>query len=87
MTSNHASNEQQEMAAALRESRALLAEAQRIAHLGTWRRDCANDALEWSDETLRMFDWPAHLPVTYTALSELCASGRCGSAVCCSGRG
>ena len=72
MTSNHEGNEQQQMAAACVKARALLAEAQRIAQLGTWRRDCANDALEWSDETRRMFDWPAHLPVTYTGFLNVC---------------
>jgi len=41
--------------AALHESEARLANAQRIAHLGNWVRDYFNDTLEWSDEVFRIF--------------------------------
>jgi len=44
--------------AALRESEARLANAQRIAHLGNWVRDYVNDSLEWSDEVFRIFGHP-----------------------------
>ena len=40
---------------ALRGSEAGLAEAQRIAHLGSWERDLATRELRWSDETYRIF--------------------------------
>ncbi len=38
----------------LRRSERNLAEAQRIAHLGSWERDVATGALRWSDESHRM---------------------------------
>ena len=49
--------------AALRESEARLAKAQRIAHLGNWVRDYFNDTLEWSDEVFRIF---GHEPQAFT---------------------
>jgi diguanylate cyclase (GGDEF)-like protein/PAS domain S-box-containing protein len=39
----------------LRESEAALAEAQAIAHLGSWEFDVATATLTWSDETYRIF--------------------------------
>ncbi len=39
----------------LRESRASLAEAQRVAHLGFWDWDIKRNILHWSDETYRIF--------------------------------
>ncbi|MBI4697306.1 MAG: PAS domain-containing protein [Gammaproteobacteria bacterium] len=39
----------------LRESEAELAEAQRIAHFGSWAWDIASGAIRWSAETYRMF--------------------------------
>ncbi len=36
-------------------SKSLLAEAQSIAHIGSWRRDIVNDTLTWSDEIYRIF--------------------------------
>ena len=40
---------------ALRRSEANLAEAQRIAHLGSWEWDIATNSLTWSDEVYRIF--------------------------------
>jgi diguanylate cyclase (GGDEF)-like protein/PAS domain S-box-containing protein len=40
---------------ALRESEARLAEAQRIAHVGSWEWDVASDTVTWSDELYRIF--------------------------------
>lgn len=40
----------------LRRSEASLAEAQRIAHLGNWNLDLANNVLTWSDEIFRIFE-------------------------------
>ncbi len=40
--------------AALRASEASLAEAQRVAHLGSWEYDYATKALHWSDEVFRI---------------------------------
>jgi len=39
----------------LGKTKAELAEAQRIAHLGSWSRDIINDVLSWSDEHYRLF--------------------------------
>ncbi len=47
--------ERKETEAALRESEARLATAQRIAHLGNWLRDYRTGTLEWSDEVFRIF--------------------------------
>lgn len=52
---------------ALRRSQQQLAEAQRIAHLGSWENDFIHHRLEWSEETRRIFGWPEDEPVTYDA--------------------
>ncbi|WP_292387296.1 PAS domain S-box protein, partial [Methanosarcina sp. UBA5] len=39
----------------LKKSERNLAEAQEIAHIGSWERDFANNELHWSDETYRIF--------------------------------
>jgi two-component system sensor histidine kinase/response regulator len=43
----------------LRQSEALLREAQAVAHLGSWTLDIANDQLEWSNEVYEIFGLPA----------------------------
>jgi len=48
--------ERMEMEASLRKSRHLLAEAQRIAHVGSWELDLATNRLTWSDEVFRIFE-------------------------------
>jgi diguanylate cyclase (GGDEF)-like protein/PAS domain S-box-containing protein len=40
---------------ALKESEAILAEAQRLAHLGSWDWDVRSDKVRWSDETFRIY--------------------------------
>jgi PAS domain S-box-containing protein len=40
----------------LRHSEALLAEAQQLAHVGSWNWDLVADVVTWSDETFRIFD-------------------------------
>jgi len=47
--------EQRRVEAALRRSKQGLANAQRIASLGSWELDYAADELVWSDETYRIF--------------------------------
>src|SRR5262249_3389059 len=50
--------ERQQAEAALRESEARLAEAQRIARLRCWQWEPATDAGRWSDELYRVFGLP-----------------------------
>ncbi|MBL7989908.1 MAG: PAS domain S-box protein [Candidatus Kapabacteria bacterium] len=47
-------SEQKKLAEKLRRSEESLAEAQRMAHLGSWYVDLANNAMEWSDELYRI---------------------------------
>ena len=46
--------EQRALAAALRANEASLAEAQRIAHVGSWEYDHKTDTIQWSDEFFRI---------------------------------
>ncbi len=41
---------------ALRESSSMLREAQRVAHIGSWRLDWATERLTWSEEVFRIFE-------------------------------
>ncbi|WP_262965201.1 DUF4118 domain-containing protein [Methylobacter psychrophilus] len=51
--------------ATLYKSQQDLNHAQAVAHIGSWRIDVSNNALEWSDETFRIFDVPKDTPLTY----------------------
>jgi PAS domain S-box-containing protein len=51
-------------------SRERLARAQEIVELGSWERDFVHDTLFWSEETRRVFGWPADEPVTFDAFME-----------------
>jgi PAS domain S-box-containing protein len=55
----------------LRDSEAHLAEAQRIAHLGSWRGDLQSGGVAWSDEMHRIFGWPAGRPITHEDFKRL----------------
>jgi len=46
---------QMHAALALAESEDHLNRAQQVAHVGSWQRDIANDALHWTDESYRIF--------------------------------
>lgn len=48
--------------AAVRASERRLAEAQRIAHLGSWEWDIVRDEIAWSDEVYRIFGLPPEGP-------------------------
>jgi len=51
---------------ALHESNVLHRQAQRMAHLGHWQLDLAQNFLQWSDETYRIFEInPQEVTVTY----------------------
>lgn len=54
-----------------REREAHLAEAQRLAHLGSWTWNPDGDVLLWSEETRTIFGWPGDRPVT---VAEVLAS-------------
>ena len=58
----------QDMTSELRESGEQLKEAQRMAHIGSWELDIANDTLTWSDEIYRIFEIdPASFGASYEA--------------------
>jgi PAS domain S-box-containing protein len=44
----------------LRQSERRLAEAQQVAHIGSWERDLRTNEVNWSDELYRLFGLPAH---------------------------
>ncbi len=72
-----------DLEARLRENDRLLAEAQRIGHIGSWAWDPATDSVWWSDELYRIMGWPRdeapaswqehralYLPESYRRLAE-----------------
>jgi diguanylate cyclase (GGDEF)-like protein/PAS domain S-box-containing protein len=50
---------------ALRDSEALLHQAQSVAHLGSWQLNLADNILTWTPETYRIFGIPDGTPMTY----------------------
>ncbi len=55
----------------LRESQALLAESQKISHLGSWSYDFRTNRLTWSDEVYRIFGLePREFDGTYEAFLD-----------------
>jgi PAS domain S-box-containing protein len=48
----------------LHASQQALAQAQAIAHIGSWHLDIGSNALSWSDETYRIFGIPVGSPIT-----------------------
>jgi PAS domain S-box-containing protein len=69
-----------------------LAEAQRIAHVGSWTHDLATDTVEWSQETYRIFGfWPGRPSASFEELRNLldpipCPGGGGGGAMRGDGR-
>lgn len=56
---------------ALREREYLLAEAQRLAHLGSWSRDLATGRETWSDELYRIFGYaPQSVPADHALIEQ-----------------
>lgn len=52
----------------LRASEAMLADAQALAHIGSWQWDVADDRISWSDELYRIFGLePGEFAATYDA--------------------
>ncbi|MBI5632755.1 MAG: PAS domain S-box protein [Nitrospirae bacterium] len=54
--SNYDISKRKDAEAELRETAESLAEAQRIAHIGSWELDLRSNKLQWSDEIYRIFD-------------------------------
>jgi PAS domain S-box-containing protein len=55
----------------LRKSEALLAESQRIGHIGSWELNLVSNTLTWSDEAYRMFELePQQFGATYEAFLD-----------------
>lgn len=55
----------------LRQSQASLAEAQRVAHIGSWELDLSSNELVWSDEVYRIFGLePQQFGATYEAFLD-----------------
>lgn len=54
----------------LAQSRETLAQAQRIAQLGTWEYDLKSGLLRWSDETYRIHGWPHDAPLSISKLEQ-----------------
>ncbi|HKJ89396.1 MAG TPA: PAS domain S-box protein, partial [Gammaproteobacteria bacterium] len=64
--------ERQETRHALERSEKRLAEAQRIAQMGSWEWDIGSNALWWSDEIFRIFGFaPQQFRITYDAFLDL----------------
>jgi PAS domain S-box-containing protein len=63
--------ERKKAEATLRQSEANLAEAQRVAHIGSWELNLVSNELSWSDEVYRMFGLePQQFGATYEAFLD-----------------
>lgn len=58
--------ERQQAEAELRHSKATLAQAQRVAHVGSWELDMATQTTIWSEESFRIFGLPITSEASYT---------------------
>lgn len=56
---------------ALKQSESMLAEAQRIAHLGNWVWEVETDRFCGSDETYHIFEIPPGTPINYSKFMEM----------------
>lgn len=67
-----AEEEHQALSRDLQESKAILEDAQRVAHVGHWEWNLDTDANIWSDETYRIYGLtPQKGPLDLSAISEL----------------
>jgi PAS domain S-box-containing protein len=55
----------------LREARQRLAEAQNVAHIGSWEWDVAKDEVRWSDELHRLYGVPTDARLGYESFLDL----------------
>jgi diguanylate cyclase (GGDEF)-like protein/PAS domain S-box-containing protein len=63
--------EQKNAEVALRESEALLHQAQTVAHFGSWHLDMKTKTLIWSPEVFRIYHLPSNIPPSYDAILSL----------------
>jgi PAS domain S-box-containing protein len=56
--------------AELRRAATRLAEAQQLAHVGSWEWDVTANRISWSDELFRIYGVPAGAPLTYETFVE-----------------
>jgi two-component system sensor histidine kinase/response regulator len=68
---SHDITERKQAEEKLKQSEQQLAEAQRLAHIGSWNWDLTTDSLSWSDEHYRIFGCDAQgFEVSYTAFKQ-----------------
>lgn len=63
-------NDRKAAAERLRTRERQLADAQSIAHVGSWEWDIANNRVTWSDELYRMYGLPPETAASYEAFQE-----------------
>jgi PAS domain S-box-containing protein len=70
LVARHGESQVRAAAERLRDRERQLAEAQAIAHVGSWELDIATNRASWSDEAYRMFGVPPGEPVGYDRLLD-----------------
>jgi PAS domain S-box-containing protein len=72
MTSDYTQKSVADLSRDLRESKARLEDAQRVAHVGHWEWDIETDVVVWSDETYRIFGLtPQERPMTLATVRAM----------------
>jgi PAS domain S-box-containing protein len=72
MADEHVQKTLEELSRSLQESKAMLEEAQRVAHVGHWEWDLETDVIVWSDETYRIFGLsPQERPMDLATVQSL----------------
>jgi PAS domain S-box-containing protein len=68
--------ERRQSEVALKQSEALLADSQQLAHVGSWSRDVSSGVLNWSDEQYRIFGLvPGAIAMTFERFMSLVHPG------------
>ena len=75
-----AEQEREQIVEKLKQSERRLAEAQKVAHIGSWERDLRTNEVTWSDELFHIFGLKADkIDLSYRAVPEPGRAARCGS--------